>query len=135
MLQVDLVGPFNSPVYKYVLSGIDVFSSKYIFAVPLTNGCTDTVERELVKIFFNHTYLPRTIVSDLGSTFVSELMYELTRVLEIELKHAALKHPQTIGPNERSHGPLKRIIKINSKEQWNDWHKYVPFATFIHNTS
>ena len=73
MLQVDLVGPFNSPVYKYVLSGIDVFSSKYIFAVPLTNGCTDTVERELVKIFFNHTYLPRTIVSDLGSTFCQNL--------------------------------------------------------------
>ena len=25
-LQIDLVGTFNSPVYKYVLSGIDVFS-------------------------------------------------------------------------------------------------------------
>ena len=33
MMQIDLVGPFQSPVYKYVLSGIDVFS-KYLFAVP-----------------------------------------------------------------------------------------------------
>ena len=134
MLQIDLVGTFNSPVYKYVLSGIDVLS-KYLFAVPLTNGSADTVARELVKIFFNHSYLPRTIVSDLGSTFVSELMHELTQLLDIELKHASLKHPQTIGVVERSHGPLKRILKINSKEPWNDWHKYVPLATFIHNTS
>ena len=26
MMQIDLVGPFQSPIYKYVLSGIDVFS-------------------------------------------------------------------------------------------------------------
>ena len=33
------------------------------------------------------------------------------------------------------HGPLKRILKLNTSEQWNDWHKYGPLATFIHNTS
>ena len=112
MLQIDLVGTFNSPIYKYVLSGIDVFS-KYLFAVPLTNGSADTVAKELVKIFFNHSYLPHTIVSDLGSTFVSELLQELAELLEIKLKHASLKHPQSIGAVEGSHGPLKRILKIN----------------------
>ena len=37
MMQIDSVGPFQSPVYKYVLSGIDVFS-KYLFAIPLTSA-------------------------------------------------------------------------------------------------
>ena len=134
MLQIDLVGPLESPAYKYVLSGIDVFS-KYLFAVPLTNGSADTVARELVKIFFQHSYLPQTRLSDLGSTFISELLKELTRLLEIELNHATLKHPQTIGTSERSHGPLKRILKLNSSDQWKDWHRYVPLATLIHNTS
>ena len=132
-LQIDLVGTFNSPVYKYVLSGIDVFS-KYLFAVPLTNGSADTVARELVK-FFNHSYVPETIVSDLGTSFTSSLMDELTKLLEVKLKHASLKHPQTIGAVESSHGPLKRILKLNTDKQWKDWHKYVPLATFIHNTS
>ena len=111
MLQVDLVGTFNSPVYKYVLSGIDVFFSKYLFSVPLKNGSADTVARELVKIFFNHSCLPHTIVSDLGFTFVSELIQKLAKFLEIKLKHASLKHLQSIGEVERSHGPRKRILK------------------------
>ena len=61
MMQIDLIGPLQSPIYKYALTGIDVFS-KYLFDVPLTNASADTVARELVKIFFNHSYIPTTIV-------------------------------------------------------------------------
>ena len=60
MLQIDLVGKFNSPVYNYILSGIDVFT-KYLIAVPLTKGSADIVAKELVRIFFDHSYLPTTI--------------------------------------------------------------------------
>ena len=56
-------------------------------------------------------------------------------MLEIQLDHARLKHPQTVGVVERSHSALKRILKLNTNEQWNDWFKYVQLATFIHNTS
>ena len=134
MMQIDLIGPLQSPIYKYALTGIDVFS-KYLFAVPLTNASANTVARELVKFFFNHRYIPTTIVSDLGTTFLSSLMNELCSLLEIRLKHATLKHPQTIGLVERSHASLRRILKLNTHEQWNDWHKYVSLAAFIHNTS
>ena len=120
MMQIDLIGPLQSPIYKYALTGIDVFS-KYLFAVPLTNASADTVARELVKIFFNHSYIPTTIVSDLGTTFTSSLMHELCSLLEIRLKHATLKHPQTIGLVERSHASLKRILKLNTNEQRNEY--------------
>ena len=63
-------------------------------------------------------------------------MSELASLLEVKLKHASLKHPQTIGAVKRSHGPLKRILKLNTEEQWKYWHKYVPqHHSFIHNTS
>ena len=39
-----------------------------------------------------------------------------------------------MGVVERSHSALKRILKFNTNEQWNDWFKYVQLATFIHNT-
>ena len=134
MLQIDLVGPLQSPLYRYVLTGIDVFT-KYLFAVPLTNGRSETVARELTSIFFRHSYLPKTILSDLDTTFVSDLMHELTKLLEIKLEHASLKHPQTVGVVECSHSALKRILKLNTTEQWSDWYKYVQLAAFIHNTS
>ena len=93
------------------------------------------VSKKLTKSFFMHSYMPKRILADLGKTFTSELMHELATLLEIKINHATLKHPQTIGLVERSHGPLKRILKLNTNEQWSDWHKYVPLATFIHNIS
>ena len=105
MLHIDLVGPPKSSQFKYVLSGKDVFT-KYLFAVPLTNEYANTVARELVKVFFQHSHIPQTILSDLGTNFTSELMSELASWLEVKLKQAALKHPQTIGAVERSHRHL-----------------------------
>ena len=49
-------------------------------------------------------------------------------------KHATLKHAKTVGVVERSHAALKRILKLNTDEQWSNWHLNVPLATFIHNT-
>ena len=119
--------------FKYVLSGIDVFT-KYLSAVSLANGYADIVARELVKVFFQHNYNPKRILSDLGTNFKWELMSELASILEVKYKHASLKHMQTIGAAERLHGPLQRILKLNTEEQWKDWHNYVPLSTFIHNT-
>ena len=80
-------------------------------------------------------YLPKTIVLDLGTTFTSSLMHELCSLLKIRLKRAKLKHPQVIGLVERSNAYLKRILKLNTNDQWSNWLKYVSLATFIHNTS
>ena len=113
MMQIDLVGQFNAPVYKYALTAIDVFS-KYLFAVPLSSISAENVAKALVSIFLKHSYIPKTIVADLGTGFTSKLIHELTNMLEIELNHASLKHAQTVGVVERAHSAFKRILKINS---------------------
>ena len=56
-------------------------------------------------------------------------------MLEIQLEHASLKLPQTVGVVDRSHNPLKRLFKLNTNGQWNDWFIYIKLASFIHNTS
>ena len=117
-----------------MLTTIGVFT-KYLFAVPLTNVRGDTIAQELTSIFFRHSFLPKTILSDQGTAFVSEILHELPKMLEIQLEHASLKNPQTVGVVERSHSAFKRIFKLNTNEQRNDWFKYVQLATFIHNTS
>ena len=62
-------------------------------------------------------------------------MHELSRSLNIKLKHASLKHPKTVGVVERAHISFKRIMKIHTNETWSNWHRYTNLATFIHNTS
>ena len=91
--------------------------------------------KALVSIFFQHSYIPTTIVTDLGTSFVAKLLREMTELLEIKLKHASLKHSQTIGVVERSHSALKRNLKLNTDEKWTTWYKYTDLATFINNTS
>ena len=134
MLQIDLVGPFQSSAYTYVLSGIDVFT-KYLFAVPLTSGHAKQVATALINIFYKHSFFPETIVSDLGTVFIASLIHELALLLEVKLKRNTLKHAQSLGVVERAHGAFKRILKLNSSNQWSDSYRYVDLACFIHNTS
>ena len=94
MMQIDVVEQ-KGQISIFVFIGIDVFT-KYLFAVPLTNCCADTVARELVKILFQHSCLPNALLSDLGTNFTSKIMTKLTKLLEVKLKHATLKQPQTI---------------------------------------
>ena len=128
--QIDLVGPLKSPGHRYGLTAIIIFI-KCLFAVPLTNVRADTSARELTSIFIPHSskLFAKPILFDLGSSFVSELLHEF------QLDHASLEHPQTVGVVERSHSAFKRILKLNTNEQWNDRFKYVQLATLIHNTS
>ena len=138
MLQVDLVGRLpNVGNYKFILTAIDVFS-RYLFAIPLTNASAHSVAQALTSIFMRHSYIPKLILTDLGTVFTSDLFKELTQLLQVELRHASLKHAQTIGLLERSHSALKRVLKIHDNGESSgshNWFKYVDTAVFVHNTS
>ena len=56
-------------------------------------------------------------------------MHELTKLLAIQLEHASLKQPQTVGVVERSQSALNCFFKLNPNEQWNDRFKKVQLAT------
>ena len=133
-MQLDLVGPFQTPAYKYVLSAQKVFC-KYLFVVPSTSAHADRAAKALILIFFQHKYNPTKILFELGTSFVAEIFHELSKLLGIQLEHAPLKHPQTIGFVERSHAALKLILNLNTDEKWTTWYRYLDLSTFIHNTS
>ena len=96
MMQIDIVGLYRSPLYKFVLTGIDVFS-KYLFAVPLTTVSAQKSAHEVSSLFFELDYISKTSLSDLGTSLVSNLMHELASLLEKTIKHATLKHAQSVG--------------------------------------
>ena len=134
VMQIDIIGPFDSNQYRFALTAVDVFS-KYIFAIPLSKTDRPTVSKSLVSIFFRYSYIPYMIIADLGSVFTSDLMHELASLLEIKLRHATLKHAQSVGVVERSHLSMKGIVRLASNQTGSDWHKWLDIAVFIHNTS
>ena len=135
MMQIDLIGPFKpSAGYTQVMTAIDVFT-KYLFAVPLRKVTARAMTDALTVIFLRHAYIPKILLTDKGSQLTSKLMKEMTTLFDIELRHATTKHAQTIGLLERTHASLKKVLKIYENRMHSDWHKYVDYAVFAHNTS
>ena len=64
-----------------------------------------------------HAYLPKTLISDKSTAFMSHVIKEVAGVLDITLKNATTKHAQTIGLLERSHASFKQALKIETDER------------------
>ena len=96
-LQMDILPNLPpSGGYDNIITAIDVFS-RYRFAYPVTRITATAVARVIMDILCKHTYLPSTILTDMGTQFNSQVTREVTAILGIELKHATTKHAQTIG--------------------------------------
>ena len=120
--------------YDHIITAIDVFS-RYLFAYPVTRITATSVARVIMDILCKHTYLPTTIITDLGTQFNAQVTHEVTAVLGVELKHATMKHAQTIGLLERTHASVKTQLKAATGEFRHNWHKFLPLAVLNHNTT
>ena len=134
-MQIDLVPELPpSGGYTNIVTAMDVFS-RCLFAYPTSNQDAKTIAKVLFNIMTKHAYLPTTLISDKGTTFMSHVIKEVAGVLGITLKHATTKHAQTIGLLERSHMSIKQALKIETGERRSLWHKYLSIAVLHYNTS
>ena len=135
ILEIDiLLNLPNSTGYQNIVTMIDVFS-RYLIAYPTQNATAKTIGRCIVDVMTTHAYLPTLILSDKGSQFRSEVVAEITQILEIQISHASTKHAQTIGILERTHASIKTARKILTGERRSMWHKYVQLAVMNYNTT
>ena len=135
ILQMDILPNLPpSGGYDHIITAIDVFS-RYLFAYPVTRITATAVSKVIMDILCKHTYLPTTIITDLGTQFNAQVTHEIVAVLGIEMKHATMKHAQTIGLLERTHASVKTHLKAATGEFRNNWHKYLPLAVLNHNTT
>ena len=135
ILQMDILPNLPpSGGYDNIITAIDVLS-RYLFAYPVTRITAPAVAKVIMDILCKHTYLPTTIITDMGTQFNSQVTKEVAAVLNIELKHATTKHAQTIGLLERTHASVKTHLKASTGDFRNNWHKFLPLAVLNHNTT
>ena len=127
ILQMDIL-PNLPPTgcYDHIITAIDVFS-RYFFAHPVTRITATAVSRAMMDILCKQTYLPTTIITDLGTKFNAQVTHEVAALLGIELKHATMKYAQTIG--------LLEHLKAATGEFRNNWQKYLQLAVLNHSTT
>ena len=130
---IDLIGlitPSSSSGNRFILCVID-YATRYPEAVALPGVSTEQVAEALCRIF-SRVGVPRQILSDQGSQFVSEVMQEVYRLLSIQHITSTPYHPQANGLVEKFNGTLKSMIKKLCLERPSDWDRYLEPALFAY---
>ena len=126
----DLVGPLprTASGSRYILTLMCLFT-KYPEAIPLRRVDNITVLEAMLEIFARHG-VPKTILTDQGSVFMSGLTKQLCKTLEIERVRTSPYHPQSDGALERWHACLKGMLKKSGTDLkvWDKQLKYLLFA-------
>lgn len=135
-LALDIVGPLPEAGFqnfKFILTLQDDLT-KFSSAYPMVSATSDEIARNLVH-FMSLFGFPKTILTDLGTCFTSDLFKQLTDILKIKALFTTPYHPQTNGALERSHATMKEYLKSFVNENQNDWHCYLFTAILAYNTT
>jgi hypothetical protein len=75
------------------------------------------------------------ILTDQGSNFLSDLFANVCKLLRIKRIKTSSYHPQTNGTLERTHRVLVEYLCCYILEDQTDWDKWIPYTTFLFNTT
>ena len=117
---MDIIGRLDQSKNgnKYALVLCDC-TTRYPEAVPLKNVDAEATSEAITKVFTCFG-IPREVLTDKGSNFMSELLGEVFSLLDISHIKTSPYHLQTDGLVERFNGPLKMMLRKSVQEHPND---------------
>ncbi len=121
--------------YDSILTITDHDCTKAVIFIP----CNETITSEgLAKLYLQHTYpnygIPKRLITDRGSQFISIFMRTLCDVLGIKQNISSAYHLQMDGQSERSNQWLEQYLQHWSNVQQDNWVDLLPMAQFTHNS-
>ena len=128
---VDLIGPIvpsSDRGHQYVLTMID-YATRYVEAKPLRSIKTEDVAEALWEMW-TRLGVPKEILTDRGSQFVSELAQEVNKFLSIRGLQTTPYHAQGNGLVERFNSTIKSMMKRLCQEQPREWDRFIPALLF-----
>ena len=106
----------------------------HFFAISSTYSAAQTVELFFCEVFRLHG-LPRSIVSDRDSRFLSHFWQELFRLCGTELTPSTSYHPQTDGQTEIVNKWVEGYLRNYIAGQQRAWVKWLHLGEYCYNTS
>ena len=131
-IAMDIVGPLprSRQGHRYILVICD-YATRYPEAFPLKTIDAPHVAEELMK-FFSRVGVPKEILTDQGTNFMSKLLTELYRMLHIQPIHTSPYHPQTDGLVERFNRTLKAMLNKLVGDEGKYWDRLLPYLLFAY---
>ena len=131
-IAIDFVGPLPRKQRGnwFILTMCD-YATRYPEAIPLPSTEAGRVTKELVSVFAR-VGVPDEILMDQGSNFMSALLREVYRLLNIQRICTTPYHPQTDGLVERFNRTLKAMLKKFVSRNQKDWDDCLPYLFFAY---
>ena len=110
--------------------------TKRVHFVPTT---TEASAEETAELFFERVIsqhgLPKVIISDRDSKFISHFWKKLFQLMGTTLKFSTAYHPQTDGQTERMNRVLEEMLRGFINHPQDNWEKLLPAVEFAYNSS
>jgi len=133
---IDLLGPFRSSVKgKTMIVVATDYATRYVETAALRDGKAENVARFILENIINRHGCPRSILSDRGAVFRSEIVTNLLQKMGIQTSFTTSYHPACNGLTERYNKTLADMLSKFVSTDQRDWCQYIGHLTFAYNTS
>lgn len=136
VVSFDLFGPLppTKDGETWILIVEDV-ASRWVELFALTSATAENCALTLINEVFLRYGVPRRVISDNGTQFVSAVMQQVTYTLNIKHQYTPLYHPES-NPVERRNRDLKTQLAILVEgENHNRWSELLPVIRFAMNSA
>ncbi|KAM2459303.1 hypothetical protein TB1_007454 [Malus domestica] len=114
--------PASSKGHTFIIVATDYFT-KWVEASAVKSITSATVKNFIETKILHRFWVPKTIVTDRGPSFISKEVEEFARKYKIKMIQSSPYYPQSNGQAESSNKILVNIIKrmvIESPEKWHE---------------
>ncbi|CAG2185038.1 unnamed protein product [Mytilus edulis] len=135
-VSTDILGPVsNSGKSKnqYVLVFI-CYLTKYVELIPLSDIKAATIATAFLHNVVCRHGTPLFLHSDRGVNYLSNIVKETCKLLDIKKTQTTSYRPQCNGQSERMMSTIKDMLSKYIEDN-SDWDRYIPFIQFAYNTS
>ena len=110
--------------------------SKYAHFIPLNYPFN---AKDLARIFVKEVIrlhgIPKSVVSDRGSTFLGNFWQEIHKLQGTQLRFSSAYHPETDGQTEVVNKRLGDYLRCFASSKPHTWNRWLPWAEYSYNTS
>ena len=134
IISMDLIGPLPvSNGFNAIQVWVDTFT-KMIHAEPTNMELTsEGVARLTRDRVIRYHGVPRKIISDRDTRYVSGFMRELNKLLGVEMNPSTAFHPITDGQTEHMNQEIEKYLRVYVNYRQTDWAEWLALAEFTHN--
>jgi hypothetical protein len=131
LIGIDIAGPLpkTKKHNRFFLLMVDYYTG-WVECEPIKDIESNTIINKIMKKWIYRFGVPEGIITDNGSSFMSQLAMKFYEKLNITKRTTSVYHPQSDGKAERTIGTIKNIIKKNIIKSDEEWDTLLELACF-----